>query len=95
MLFRSKAEWGLKGDPGSYLPEFDFEDKIYKRDVLITEERSYEKPIMIVKDSKIKSLNINNEKVKPIPGLPLGWLWVYIIFSIIFSISLRKMLKLH
>ena len=95
VIIDNKAEWVLKGNLGNYLLEFDFEDKVYKRDVLITEERSYEKPIMLVKDSKIKSLNINNEKVKPIPGLNLGWLWVYIIFSIIFSISLRKILKLH
>lgn len=28
-------------------------------------------------------------------GLKLGWLWTYIIFSIIFSTAVRKILKVH
>ena len=27
--------------------------------------------------------------------LPLGWIWIYIISSLIFSIILRKLLKIH
>ena len=41
-----------------------------------------------------------NKKVKPLGNVSLfgwkpGWLGVYIIFSIIFSMVLRKLLKIH
>ncbi|MBR9691704.1 DUF106 domain-containing protein [Candidatus Woesearchaeota archaeon] len=90
-----KAEWVLKGPKGNYLLEYEFNSKKYTKELLITEERSYEKPVKVIKEDELKSLNIGNKKVKPIPGIPFGWLGTYIIFSIIFSMSLRKIMKLH
>jgi uncharacterized membrane protein (DUF106 family) len=90
-----EATWTLKGATGSYLLEYEYNDQNYTKELLITEEKAYEKPVKVIKQGGLNQLKINNEKTKPIPGLPIGWLGTYIIFSIIFSMSLRKMMKLH
>ncbi|MBW2996089.1 DUF106 domain-containing protein [Candidatus Woesearchaeota archaeon] len=90
-----QSQWTLKGPSGNYLLEYEFEDQKEDKEILITEERAYEKPVKIVKEGKLQQIKINNEKMKPIPGLPIGWLGTYIIFSIIFSMVLRKAMKLH
>lgn len=44
-------------------------------------------------------LQVVYPKLKPAKGIPLlenlSWLWLYIIFSLIFSLGLRKILKVH
>jgi uncharacterized membrane protein (DUF106 family) len=90
----NQAEWTLKGISGNYLLEYEFNSESHTKELLIA-EKGYEKPVKNIKDSKLNILKINHEKVKPIPGVPLGWLGTYIIFSIIFSMSLRKIMKLH
>jgi len=91
----SQAVWALKGDAGSYLLEYEFNGESHTKDLLITEERDYAKPVETVKNSKLRQLKIDMQKIKPIPGIPLGWLGTYIILSIVFSMTLRKILKLH
>ncbi len=92
-----KADWKLKGPTGEYLLEFEYEGEKYKKELLITEEQAYKEPEKEIEDSELKKLKINNEKLKPLNlfGWEIGWLGTYIIFSIIFSMSLRKILKLH
>ncbi|MFT4297560.1 MAG: EMC3/TMCO1 family protein [Candidatus Woesearchaeota archaeon] len=48
-------------------------------------------------DRNIRKIHVGNEKkvVLNLFGWEMGWLAAYIILSIIFSISLRKILKLH
>ncbi|MEE9525235.1 MAG: EMC3/TMCO1 family protein [Candidatus Woesearchaeota archaeon] len=90
-----ESQWILKGVTGNYLLEYEFDDQKETQELLITEEKAYEKPVKVIKEGKLQQLKIDNEKVKPIPGLPIGWLGTYIIFSIIFSMTLRKIMKLH
>jgi uncharacterized membrane protein (DUF106 family) len=69
----------------------------YPVSVMIDEE-NYIKPEFTKFDGKdIKSINVGNEKkvVLNLFGWEMGWLAAYIILSIIFSMSLRKLLKLH
>jgi uncharacterized membrane protein (DUF106 family) len=91
----NQAEWTLKGDSGTYLLEYEYNEQKATKELLITEEKAYEKPVKVIKEGKFSQIKINNEKMKPIPGLPIGWLGTYIIFSIVFSMSLRKIMKLH
>ena len=91
----NRAEWKLKGKEGNYLLEYEFNKQKYSHELVITNERAYAQPVRVIKDSQLNTLNINNAKVKPISWLPFGWLGTYIIFSIIFSMGLRKILKLH
>jgi uncharacterized membrane protein (DUF106 family) len=91
------AEWTLKGITGEYLLEFNYDNKTYNKDLLITEKQEYKTPEKRVNEDNLKTIKINNEPVKPLNlfGWQIGWLGTYIIFSIIFSMILRKILKLH
>ncbi len=74
-------------------------------------DRQYAKPVLnpgdlgLSKDSGLQSLTISNKKIQPFKEIPLlgsipwvggfGWLGTYIVFSIIFSILMRKVLKVY
>jgi len=72
-------------------------------------DRRYAKPVLRAKDlgikSDLKSITISNKRVIPFAKIPLirdipwvgnwGWLGTYILFSITFSIILRKRLKVY
>ncbi len=91
------AVWTLKGKEGEYVLEFDYEGKLYQKDILITNERRYKPPVEKVKNSFIKKIEIGNEPIiyLPLPFWKIGWFGTYIIFSLIFSTGLRKLLKIH
>jgi uncharacterized membrane protein (DUF106 family) len=62
-----------------------------------------------LKKLEINSITVSNQKVKPLKDVPVvggilgsipwvgnfGWLGTYILFSIIFSISIRKLMKVY
>jgi len=88
------ANWKLKGPEGTYTLVYSFDDdtRTYEKDLIITTERKYAVPEKRISDgSSLKSIKIMNEPIKPLFGL--GWIWTYIIFSIIFSMILRKALN--
>jgi len=92
-----KTIWRLKGEGGEYILEYKYNEKIYTTELLITNQQAYKQPIKRIKNSDIETIQIDNQKAKPLTifGWRIGWLGTYIIFSIIFSITLRKILKLH
>lgn len=76
---------------------------IYTKDVLIvnrSSQKNYLPPVSTYKDRQIKSVIVKNQPVKPLGTISLfgwqpGWLGVYIISSILFSILLRKLFKVY
>ncbi len=96
-IMNNQARWTLKGDEGDYILQYKIGDRMYEKDLKISSERYYATPLKKVKDDMVKQISIDNEKMKPLSifGWKLGWLGTYIIFSIIFSMVLRKLLKLH
>lgn len=97
-ILNNKASWVMSGESGDYNIIIDYEGKPYTKQVIISENRGeYAEVITVVKGSNLKSMIASNEKVKPMNlfGWEVGWLGTYIIFSIIFSTGLRKLLKLH
>jgi len=95
---KAVARWKLKSDKkGEYLIQFEYDDQTYKKDVLITDKRNYAEIRTNINDKKIKTLNIDNDKMKPLSfnGIRLGWIWTYIIFSILTNLTLKKILKIH
>ena len=106
------VKWVLRGNKGEYLLQFIIENQIETKEVLITEEQRYKmiektkksplsffppKEPYLSKDSKIKSIKIDNKpkKILNIFGWKIGWLGTYIIFSIIFSILIRRLIKVY
>jgi hypothetical protein len=92
------AKFTYKGEAGDYVEgnavQFLYSDKKAFKEVIITDEPKYSE-----KEKKgtgdLKKIEIGYEKKNILPVLNWGWLGTYIIFSIIFSMSLRKILKVY
>jgi uncharacterized membrane protein (DUF106 family) len=104
-IIDGKINWSLtaaemknpKGD--NYVLEFEKDGEIVTKNILVTYKQKYEETMKIY-DGKFKSIVIHNKPIKPMGKISIfgwmpGWLGVYIITSLIFSMSLRKILKLH
>ena len=89
--------WEIKGSEGEHLLAYKFNEQEYTKDVLITDEYEYAPISQDVNSATVKSIRVNNEKliVLNLFGWKLGWLGTYIILSLIFSMSLRKLLKIY
>jgi uncharacterized membrane protein (DUF106 family) len=95
-----KVIFTMRGKEGIYKSppiEFTVNDKTYSKPVIITNEPEYVSPVLSIRDNTIKSITTSNEKMKILNlfGWKLGWLGTYIIFAIIFSMLLRKLLKVY
>lgn len=92
-----EIKWVLKGEEGEYLLEYKVDGKSYTKELLITNEQTYAKPIKVIKDKTVKQISIDNNKVKifNLLGWKVGWLGTYIILSIVFSMGLRKLFKVY
>lgn len=93
----SDVKWVLSGIEGEYLLEYRFDGKKYTKDVLVSTVNKYKNPIKKIKNSQIKLIRIDNtqRKLLNLFGWKLGWLGTYIIFSIMFSILVRKVIKVY
>ena len=92
-----RATWNLKGNEGEHILELDYNGEKQEKNVLITNDDKYIEPIKKTGNSQIKSIQINYipKKILNLFGWRLGWLGTYIIFSIIFTMVLRKLLKVY
>jgi len=97
LITGNTVSWKLKGPGGEYLLEYEYDNQTFSKDLLITNEQLYKEPVKTIKENHITSIQVDHEKITPLNifGWKIGWLGTYIIFSIIFSMVLRKMLKLH
>lgn len=101
----SIAVWRLKSTEGEHFITIKSGDETQTKKVLITANLRYEEPISMYGDPKtnptqIKSIHINQNTLKPLGDTEIfgwrpGWLGIYIISSLIFSIVLRKLLKVY
>ena len=92
-----QASWTLKGNEGEYILEFKHDNEKQETNVLITNGRGYINPIKKT-EGKIKSTQINYKKLIVLPiGYRgwFGWLGTYILSSIIFTMTLRKIMKIY
>ena len=93
-----KSAWVLKGAEGEHLLEFIYNNEKYQKNVLISNENKYIEPVKKIKNAPVKSIQINYKKLVVIPiGYKdwLGWLGTYIWSSIIFTMVLRKVMKVY
>jgi uncharacterized membrane protein (DUF106 family) len=96
-IVNGETVWKLKAEEGLHNLEFEYGDERYGIEVLVTNEKKYETPLKPIKNSRIKEIRIDHEKlvVLDLFGWQMGWLGAYIIFSIVFSMGMRKLMKLH
>ncbi|MBD3318594.1 DUF106 domain-containing protein [Candidatus Woesearchaeota archaeon] len=92
-----EAIFTYKGRPGRYLVQFDVDDKTYGHEVLVTEERKHLPAEKSIEDGTVNMIHTNLDKtiVMNLFGWELGWFGSYIIFSIVFSILFRRLLKVY
>jgi uncharacterized membrane protein (DUF106 family) len=93
----NQATWTLAGDTGEYILEIDYQENKNQKIVIISEDDSYISPNEKYKNSPVKEIRVGNspKKILNLFGWRLGWLGTYIIFSLIFTMSLRKFLKVY
>ena len=93
-----KATWTLKGtEEGEYSFDIVYNGDTQQHSVLITSTSKYF-PSVKKTSGMIKTIQINYKKLVVIPiGFRdwLGWLGVYIWSSIIFTMALRKLMKVY
>lgn len=96
----SKLTWNLKSQTGEHFLTVKTGTEEQTKKVLATTELKYEQPISFYPHSDITKIQINYNKLRPLGQLSLlgwqpGWLGLYILFSIVFSLALRKVLKVY
>lgn len=91
-----EVTWLLSGERGEYLLEFVLDNNKYQKEILISETK-YKNPLKKINEGVVGSIEIGQKKriVLNLFGWKLGWLGSYIIFSIIFSIGIRKIIKVY
>jgi len=96
IIGNKEATWQLQGPEGKYLLTFEYQGKNVTRDLVIDTQK-YATPDIRVPEKEIKSIRIQNNPIKVLNlfGWQIGWLGTYIIFSIIMSSILRKILKVY
>ncbi len=100
-ILDGKATWNLKSTAGSHLLTVKQEKTEQSRKVLITQELQYEEAITMFQHSDIQKITVNYNKLRPLGadfsifGWQPGWLGIYLILSIIFSMVLRKLMKIY
>ena len=100
-IYNDKVEWRLNGTSGEYLILFHYNNgtfnKTYQKKIIITSDYEYEKPLDKVRDSHLGSIIVDQKPliVMRLGRFKIGWLGTYIIFSLIFSLVLRKIFKVY
>lgn len=98
----SGVVWNLKAvNEGEGLVTIKHGADQQSKKVLVTKELSYEQPITLYENSDVKKIEIIYNKLRPLGqeffifGWQPGWLALYIFFSILFSMGLRKVMKIY
>lgn len=81
---------------GKYTLNFLAESKTYTKDILVSTKQEYIDPEQKYKEDKVL-ISVGQPKltVFNLFGWNVSWLWAYVIFSLAFSLSIRKAMKLY
>ena len=91
-----KAMWTLKGAEGEHVLEFAYNGEKQQKSILITNDEKYIEPSKKTSGAiKLMQIDYKPRKILNLFGWKLGWLGTYIIFSIIFTMALRKVMKVY
>ena len=99
LIQNETARWRMRGKAGIYDVEYVFMGKTYTKDIIIQEKgrNGYAPSLAKIGDGLVKTISIDMEQIQVLNifGWKLGWLGTYIIFSLIFTFGLRKLLKVY
>ncbi len=95
-----QASWSIKSDAGTHDITVKVGDIEETRQVLITTDLDYLPMEETFSHSDIAKIDINYKKLRPAGEFALfgwqpGWLGWYIIFSLVFSLGIRRVMGLH
>ncbi|MCF7861126.1 EMC3/TMCO1 family protein [Candidatus Woesearchaeota archaeon] len=96
----NNASFIASGPAGRYELDFEYSGSKYTIPTLISDDLESLEPVKTFKNSVVSKIEINQTKLQPMGDLSLfgwkpKWLGTYIIFSLIFSMSLRKILNIY
>lgn len=88
-----EAKFKLKGKEGEYYTTLLSNNEEVDKQILITTEPKYATVIENYKSDVFKNVKLENKPLKVF--WKLGWIWLYILTAIIFSMVLRKVMKVY
>lgn len=93
----NSVSWKLKGNEGEYLLDYKINENEYTKDVLITQEQKYAPPVQPVNNGLVSAIHVDQSKliVLNLFGWKIGWFGSYFIFTLVFSMLLRKLLNIY
>ncbi|MFW6230756.1 MAG: EMC3/TMCO1 family protein [Nanoarchaeota archaeon] len=93
-----EARFEVTAPEGEYTLQYTLndDDATAEQEILVTDEQEYKNPEKPIRGGSFKTLHVSNEKIEPLSflGIGWGWIWSYIILSILFSTVIRKLLKI-
>jgi hypothetical protein len=95
-VIEGKAQFNLSLPAGTYDLKYTAPTGEATQKVLVTDKQEYLAPLVVPNSKTFSQLKINNHDrtVLDLGFLQLNWFWAYVIFSIIFSISIHRIMKL-
>ncbi|MFT7615448.1 MAG: uncharacterized membrane protein (DUF106 family) [Candidatus Woesearchaeota archaeon] len=92
-----EATWTLNGPVGEHTVSYSYLDETINQSLTISDGREYARAEIRAKDSYFDRVKVGYEKnvLLDLGFFQGGWIVTYILFSIIFSLSFKKLLGLH
>ncbi len=97
----SVVTWNMKSTEGEHAVTVKTKNDQQSKTVLITKELTVADPISFFEKSDVRQIMIQYNKLRPLGtgfsifGWQPGWLAWYILFSLVFSLGMRKVFKVY
>jgi hypothetical protein len=103
-IITEEVDWKVQGPEGEFTVQLEHAGNTFEKQVIISSQRQYAPVEKTYKDN-LEKITLSNEKIRPFSDVPLlknipwlntwSWLGAYLLFSIVFSMSWRRVLKIY
>ncbi|MBI5390973.1 DUF106 domain-containing protein [Candidatus Woesearchaeota archaeon] len=100
IISQSKVSWQLSGKERIYTVNIRFQENVYEQIIQI-DPVLYQNPEKLIRKNGVEKIVVTMNRVRPLGndfnlfGWYPGWLGVYITLSLVFSMTLRKVMGVH